>query len=313
MQAYDLIGDIHGQAKLLRALLAKLGYREINGAYAHPERKVIFLGDYVDRGPAIREALQIVRGMTDAGAALAIMGNHEFNALAYQTPDGHGGHQRRHSSKNQHQHQATLDQLADPAPEEWSGWLDWFRTLPLALDLGGLRAVHAAWSDPAVALLRDFGPLTAEKLARLVDRHSPEGQAKEILLNGLEIQLPDGLSVADKEGTVRRQTRVRWWLDLRGQSYADAAFPATTDTPLLPIPPEFVPPHHAPYAADATPVFIGHYWLTATRPLTLQAPNIACLDYSVAKGGPMVAYRWDGEQQLDAAKFVSAEANAATA
>ena len=34
------------------------------------------------------------------------------------------------------------------------------------------------------------------------------------------------------------------------------------------------------------------------------APNIACLDYSVAKpGGKLVAYRWDGEQTLSGEKF----------
>jgi hypothetical protein len=39
------------------------------------------------------------------------------------------------------------------------------------------------------------------------------------------------------------------------------------------------------------------------------APNVACLDYSVAakSGGRLVAYRWDGEQRLDNAKFVFVE------
>jgi len=35
------------------------------------------------------------------------------------------------------------------------------------------------------------------------------------------------------------------------------------------------------------------------------APNIACLDYSVAKpGGKLVAYRWDDEQTLSRDKFI---------
>ena len=79
---YDLIGDIHGHADELIALLKKLGYSLINGVYNHPDRKIIFLGDYIDRGPQIRKTLQIVKDMVDAGNALAIMGNHEFNALA---------------------------------------------------------------------------------------------------------------------------------------------------------------------------------------------------------------------------------------
>jgi hypothetical protein len=52
----------------------------------------------------------------------------------------------------------------------------------------------------------------------------------------------------------------------------------------------------APYPATAKPVFIGHSWLSAQRPALL-ADNVACLDYSVAKGGFLCAYRWDGEQK----------------
>ena len=50
---------------------------------------------------------------------------------------------------------------------------------------------------------------------------------------------------------------------------------------------------------------MGHYWLDGEPELL--APNIACLDYSVAAktGGKLVAYRWDGERELSASKFVS--------
>lgn len=71
---YDLIGDIHGHADALLQLLRQLGYSKQKGVYRHPERQVIFLGDFIDRGPQIRETLEIVRPMIDAGAALAVMG-----------------------------------------------------------------------------------------------------------------------------------------------------------------------------------------------------------------------------------------------
>lgn len=54
---YDIIGDIHGYAEPLQRLLEKLDYTESNGTWRHPDRKVIFVGDYIDRGPAIRETL----------------------------------------------------------------------------------------------------------------------------------------------------------------------------------------------------------------------------------------------------------------
>lgn len=55
----DFIGDIHGHADQLEELLLKLGYSKPNEFYVHthPERKVLFVGDYIDRGPKIRETL----------------------------------------------------------------------------------------------------------------------------------------------------------------------------------------------------------------------------------------------------------------
>ena len=50
--AYDIIGDIHGQADKLEALLRTLGYRDTAGAWRHAERRAIFVGDFIDRGPA---------------------------------------------------------------------------------------------------------------------------------------------------------------------------------------------------------------------------------------------------------------------
>ncbi len=84
---YDLIGDIHGHAEQLETLLQKLGYKKEQGIYKHPDkRKAIFVGDFIDRGPQIREALHLVKDMCDVGHALAIMGNHEYNAICFHTP-----------------------------------------------------------------------------------------------------------------------------------------------------------------------------------------------------------------------------------
>ena len=58
------------------------------------------------------------------------------------------------------------------------------------------------------------------------------------------------------------------------------------------------------YASTEPPVFIRHYWID-TEPKLL-APNVACLDCSVAakSGGKFVAYRWNGEQELSDDRFV---------
>ncbi len=106
---FDLIGDIHGCADTLQAMLDKLGYRQQDGIYRHPVRRVIFLGDFIDREPRQREVIAIVRPMVESGAALSVMGNHEFNAIAYATRCRDGkGYLRPHSKKNAEQHEAFL-------------------------------------------------------------------------------------------------------------------------------------------------------------------------------------------------------------
>lgn len=69
----DLIGDTHGHADKLEELLIDLKYSKKgnDNFYSHPTRKVVFLGDYIDRGPKIRQILEVVKGMADSGNAIA--------------------------------------------------------------------------------------------------------------------------------------------------------------------------------------------------------------------------------------------------
>ncbi|WP_439156001.1 metallophosphoesterase [Yoonia sp.] len=84
---YDIIPDIHGQAAKLKGALTELGYRMRNGAWRHsdPNRRVVLLGDFIDRGPKNGEVICIVRSMLDAGTTSAVMGNHELNAIHFHT------------------------------------------------------------------------------------------------------------------------------------------------------------------------------------------------------------------------------------
>ena len=59
IQGYDLVGDVHGHADPLHRLLDKLDYTEVEGVFRHSERKMIFVGDFIDRGPEQREVLRI--------------------------------------------------------------------------------------------------------------------------------------------------------------------------------------------------------------------------------------------------------------
>lgn len=138
---YDIIGDIHGQAEELEALLRKMGYKETGGVFAHPERKAVFLGDFIDRGLKEQRTINICRPMVESGAALAVMGNHEFNAICYATPDPlkEGEHLRLHTKPgNQKSHQAFLDEFPLGSPQH-TEVIEWFKTLPVFLNLGSIR------------------------------------------------------------------------------------------------------------------------------------------------------------------------------
>jgi protein phosphatase len=81
---FDIIGDVHGCHAELVELLGALGYEvHLYGtAASHPEgRRVLFLGDLVDRGPAAPAVLRLVMAMVDGGSALCLPGNHEVKLL----------------------------------------------------------------------------------------------------------------------------------------------------------------------------------------------------------------------------------------
>ncbi len=298
-QSYDLIGDIHGQENELVHLLEKLSYRKIDGIWQHTTRKVIFLGDFVDRGAHQKAVIDIVRPMVDNGYALSVMGNHEFNAISYYTQNKKGDHLRPHTDKNTKQHKAFLESY-ESNPREYSEVIEWFKTLPLWLDLDGLRVIHACWDFELIKMLKS-NKLTDAILHLSSIKGSPEYDAIETLLKGKEIPLPNGVSFNDKDGNPRKHIRVRWW-DASAKTYKEAFM--GPESAMTHIPDDnILGDHLIDYSKDQKPVFLGHYWMEGEiKPL---ADNIACIDYSVAKpGGRLVAYRWDGEQKLDENKFV---------
>lgn len=263
----------------------------------------MFCGDFIDRGPQIRDVITIVRTMVEQQAAHAVMGNHEFNAIAYHTekPNAPGHWFRDHSERHTKQHQATMDQLD---ATDLQKALDWFRQLPVALDLGTIRVVHACWDpqyidilDAALTMLDRFGP---EFLEEGLNSNHPTGIAVERVLKGPEAALPDNVTVVDKEGHVRRRVRIRWFESPAGQMLGTYCFPGMSRLDEVPVPENAQP---CPYPSDAVPLFIGHYWLKNDQdPLLL--PNLACLDLSVAKGGELCGYRFNGESHLLADSLV---------
>lgn len=79
---FDIIGDVHGCASELVTLLTRLGYERSGEGFVHPEgRRVIFVGDLVDRGPDSPGVLAIAMAMVESGQALCVLGNHEAKLM----------------------------------------------------------------------------------------------------------------------------------------------------------------------------------------------------------------------------------------
>jgi serine/threonine protein phosphatase 1 len=70
------VGDIHGEAELLRALLDRIV--EDGNALPPAQTHLIFLGDYIDRGPDSREVIELLSRWSQADANCHFLkGNHE--------------------------------------------------------------------------------------------------------------------------------------------------------------------------------------------------------------------------------------------
>lgn len=330
VQGYDIIGDIHGCASQLEELLTELGYEiaDDTGEYRHPDRQAIFVGDLIDRGAEHLRVLEVVKAMVDAGSAQIVMGNHEFNALAYHTewPAGSGKCLRPHddpdnpwSEKNTRQHQAFLDQVTG---EQRRYYLDWFATFPLWLDLGGLRVIHACWHDESIAVVQQrcgtAAPFTdVAHLVAASDEHDPLYRAVETLLKGPEISLVDHdqPKYHDKDGVARGSARMRWWdsdaRTLRDVAELSPGLQTVDGEPYPELPVLELPAEAASYVyTGAVPVFYGHYWRqNAPEPGQDWTGRTACVDFSAVKpGGALTAYQWSGESVINPKNYVQVAA-----
>lgn len=302
---YDVIGDIHGHADKLKALLQVLGYAHGQGTWRAPEgRQAVFVGDLIDRGPRQLDVLNIVRRMVDAGHARAVMGNHEFNAIGYAVRDpGSGDFLRPRNVKNTRQHEAFLAETGVDTPLHRE-WVDWFRGLPMALDLGGLRVVHAWWNDAARAAVTaarsgEEAVLDDETVRRMY--LDPDLlAARKLLTCGVERELPDGVHVVDKEGHRHGEMRLAVWRHWATRLRDIALVPRGQEAG---VPDLAIPNDLALEPIEGPPVLFGHHWFSG--PPSLETPKVACLDWSAAKDGPLVAYRWDGEDALQHDRLVA--------
>ncbi|WP_350561327.1 metallophosphoesterase [Psychrobacter sp. CAL346-MNA-CIBAN-0220] len=310
----DIIGDIHGYADKLTGLLEQLGYVH-NGQYFMPPdgHRALFIGDLIDRGSQQLATLEMVFAMLDADVADAVMGNHEYNALAFATLDpGHNNshpqrYLRSHNDVHTRQHEAFLAEIPFGS-ETHQYWLKRFYELPLWLETEYACFVHACWDVDSMAVLKPLLTathcLTTHALEITAQKHTLPFEALERVLKGVETALPEGLVMVDKDGTERSQVRVRWWLDeLNTRPIHQIA--RAPSSGLAQIPKDAMAENIDFALKTHKPVFVGHYWLTGNpEPLSIQ---VICTDYSAAvDSGYLTCYQLNTSASLplNAANFV---------
>ena len=293
MSITDIVPDIHGQAEKLRLALKNLGWRRNGTTWVHPEpdRQIVFLGDFIDRGPENAAVIRIVRELVDSGRAQAIMGNHELNAIHFHTADPDTGLPlRSHDTGNLAQHESFLREFPLGALHT-RDVIDWMKGLPLFIETEEFRAVHAAWIQPAIDDLRRqtvAGGLSEDQLIRAGRKGDAIYELAEAVAKGPEARLPDPHSFVDKGKKVRHHVRVKWWSS-DAQNWRQVAM-SVPDVNLLPDEPLPDDVFATIYPVGDKPVFFGHYWMCGEP--ELQSANALCLDYSAGTDGPLVTYSY---------------------
>jgi len=268
----DLIGDVHGEAEALRRLLWRLGY---SGEGRHPEgRRLVFVGDLTDHGPDSPAVVGLVRRLVEGGRAQCVLGNHEFNILAWR-PKTEPSWLR--DDVEPFRHEGVLVPQAKAEAAEREAILAFFGTLPLALERPDVRVVHACWDADMIERVRHESDAlrlyehyraaikeglrrdgVADDLERMLARRNRN--PVKLLTSGPAERSPRAWEL---NGTVRFERRVAWW-----EHYRDGAL-----------------------------CVFGHYWRTTLpgeapveRLFENSAPNetlgpgpAMCIDYSVGK------------------------------
>ncbi len=243
----DIVGDVHGEFEVMNRLLAHLGYDD-NGNSADG-RRLVFLGDLIDRGPDAPAVVDKVMDLVAAGKAFCIMGNHELNILLGRPLPGNGWFIQPNPLEKAGEF---LSRKVDP--KKVDTYLDFFASLPLVLHNNSLRLVHACWHRPSIERLqRDIALRTritdsyrdyevevqknlheaelAKEIEEEINRHSvalddpewkaeilPAHAAAEIIgqmTNPVRVLTSGALQLAEKPtfaaGAWRMSDRTRWW------------------------------------------------------------------------------------------------------
>lgn len=216
----DIVGDVHGEIDALEALLHRLGYNA-RGDHAQG-RRLVFLGDLVDRGPDSPAVIDRVQRLIDSGRAQSLLGNHELNLLLGSRKVGNGWFTGEPESLDRTGIVVAQKGLIDLASRLRA--LAFFRTLPVVLEREDLRLVHACWHGEHVNRLRGHSDVVevyrqyTHDIDRALEREgvTEHGQRKlarqnrnpvKVLTSGLE----ERRTLGDPGPRQHWEVRAAWW------------------------------------------------------------------------------------------------------
>lgn len=167
---FDIVGDVHGCFWELAELLSLMGYEvaEKNSHSKHfsvvtpPSRKLIFLGDLVDRGPDTPSVVGLAMSMVAENQALCVPGNHDMKLVKKL---------KGHNVKIAHGLAESLEQIASCPADFRQKVVDFFESLPshFILDSGKLIVAHAGIKEsmqgkdsPGVRAFTLYGDVSGE-------------------------------------------------------------------------------------------------------------------------------------------------------
>jgi len=189
----DIVGDIHGEIDALRLLLWHLGYDKQGN---HPEdRRLVFLGDLVDRGPDSPAVVELVKRLVESGRAQCVLGNHELNLLRGDPKDGNEWFTMPDQPGRYPCVPVTNTQKIE--------FIEFLQELPLALQRDDLRAVHACWNSDAVKQLSE--PNCPGTVLGVYELFEPGLEADCRYAETIELRLTQVLADEDKKPDMNRE------------------------------------------------------------------------------------------------------------
>jgi hypothetical protein len=216
----DIVGDVHGEIHALRDLLfRRLRYDEL-GRHAEG-RRLVFVGDLGDRGPDSPGVVNLVRRLVEGGRAQVVLGNHELNALRQDVRKPELSWLFEEAPTFRH-HDTIVKQQA--AFHERDGILQFFRSLPIALERPDIRVVHACWEPGMIDIVRHEHDVLEvyqryhDWIAAWIQGRDGLDQVErrlahqnrnpiKLLTSGPEMRMP----TLPGHGRKREEKRVPWW------------------------------------------------------------------------------------------------------